>query len=582
MERWQAVWRDLLSSGRSEDSWSSPAERRRYEYINVALIGSAVFAPIFSILSIGTGQVVAGLLGFVALAAALLMAWMLRRWRILDVAGHVFVAAFTVSCWVSLYELGGLRSADYGWNLLPGALAVLLISVRAGVAWGMLNMLLTLGLGWLHRLNKVPEPLPLEGNHLYLSFTAMGAVAVMLWLLAVFRLQVHRAEQIAAETIHELDAEVVERRRAEQSAKDALDARKRFLALMSHEIRTPVNGVVGIGRVLLQTELSAEQQRLVETSVGASETLLAVLNDLLEFSRNEAVQLEMAPAPVSLRALVGDSVELYRSSAEAKGLQLRVEIADDAPDWCSLDATRLRQVVGNLVSNAVKFTRTGGVVVRLRDLDGAVSLEVQDTGIGLVSEQRERLFEPFTQADSSTAREFGGTGLGLAICHQIIHAMHGRIEVESELGAGALFRVVFPFHSATPTPVPESAPAEPLAGLRVLVAEDNAANAVLMEKLLALGGHEAVLVCDGHEAVARAAQGFDVVLMDLRMPGMDGLEATRRIRAEHGRTLPIIAITANVMDEDRAACLEAGVDEFLPKPFRAEELWDALRRCLAR
>lgn len=551
---------------------------RRREYLFRSSVTVAVLAASFGVINALEGYPAVVAIGGVTFVLSLLSLWLVRRGASATVVGHLLTFASCLNIWGSLYAYGGLRSADYSWVVLAPAVALLLAGLRAGVIWTLVSIVLTWLLAGLHVAGLVPDPDPTDAAILAAAINGTGSVVAMASLVYGFYLATLRAEQRAQEVIGALDAEVIERARAQREAQLALAARSRFLALMSHEIRTPVNGVLGIGRLLLRTELDPEQRRLLETSVGAGETLLAVLNDVLDFSRNESGELVIAREPMSLHALVQETTALYRAAAEEKGLVIDAVLEGEA-DWVLGDAIRLRQVIGNLVNNAVKFTARGRICVVLRSRGEQIELAVQDTGIGIAPEARERLFEAFTQADSSTVREFGGTGLGLAICRQIVTSMDGIIEVDSALGQGSTFTVRLSLPATEP--VLEDLASEDTrdGGLRILVAEDNDANRILIDALLRLAGHEPVLVADGVEAVQRAGDGFDVVLMDLRMPRMDGLEATRRIRSTLGTELPIIALTANVMDEDRRACLDAGVNDFVPKPFRPEELWKALARC---
>jgi len=381
---------------------------------------------------------------------------------------------------------------------------------------------------------------------------------------------------------------IAELERARDAAEALARAKAEFLATVSHEIRTPMNGVVGMTALLLGMPLPAEHRDCVETIRASGEQLLTIINQILDFSRAESGRLELEVRPFDLRAAVGGVLDLLRPQAEAGGLTLTLAVDARLPEHCLGDVTRLRQVVANLVGNAVKFTPAGRVEVRL-DAEGGddaerLYLRVRDTGIGIPAQSTGRLFQPFSQVDASTARQYGGSGLGLAICRRLCELMGGSITLDSQVGVGTTFHVRLPLRAAAAPVVagagPGAAAVAPTApALRILVAEDNQVNQKVAMFMLARLGYHADLAANGIEAVAAAQRAaYDVVLMDVQMPEMDGIEATQHIRTGVRPVPRIIAMTANAMPSDREACLAAGMDDYLTKPVRI----DALRAALAR
>ncbi len=374
---------------------------------------------------------------------------------------------------------------------------------------------------------------------------------------------------------------------ARDLAQSANSAKSQFLANMSHEIRTPLNGVIGVAQALARTQLSAQQEEMLELIQSSGHSLQVLLSDILDLARVESGRLELASDVFHLGRAVREAAQLYETSAQVKGLQFFVDIAPEADRWIVGDVVRVKQILTNLVSNAVKFTGTGFVSLTAAagpDRAGSPTLRfsIEDTGIGFDSETRERLFSRFEQADGAITRRFGGSGLGLAISRQLAEMMGGDLDCESEPGGGSAFILTIPFTAAeAPAVAPDAVAESPegeTAATRVLLADDHPVNRKVVEMILAQANVDLTSVENGAEAVQACRDGdFHIVLMDMQMPVMDGLTATREIRLNEAamglaRT-PIVMLTANALAEHIAAAEAAGADRHLAKPFDAGELW---------
>ena len=377
---------------------------------------------------------------------------------------------------------------------------------------------------------------------------------------------------------------------AQRAAEAAGEAKAAFLANMSHEIRTPMNGVMGVLHLLKTEPLSADGRGLLDEALNCGAMLAELLNDVIDFSKIEAGRLELTCEPVDPTALVTGVVRLLEPQARDKGLRVIVE-ADPALGWVASDPVRLRQALFNLVGNAVKFTESGYVVIRCRrapgsgDDAGRLRFEVQDTGVGISTEAQARLFQRFNQADASTTRKFGGSGLGLAITRRLAEMMDGQVGVTSVEGLGSTFWFEVRAEPAAAPVAAIEAGVTLLEGVRVLVVEDNATNRLIVTKLLENMGADVETAADGYLGVEAAARGgFDMILMDIQMPGIDGLEAARRIRTLGGAAaaIPIVALTANVLSHQRQAYLDAGMDGVVGKPISPGALLAEISAAFAR
>ena len=495
---------------------------------------------------------------------------------------HILTAAGWLCLSLDMVLFGGFSQPFIFWLAILPPIGGLLGGRRAALIWGGITGLTLLGFQYA-QMAQIPLPQSIHFDELPAVLSYAQTVGIVTCITATVVLFLHNqawAEARMHRAITALEAEVAARREAEAEARVAAQARGCFLATMSHELRTPMNGVLGMAQ-LLEWELSdPEQLEQIGIIRESGELMMHHIDRILDFSKLDSGAVALEDEPLSPRSLIGGVIATASAEAREKGLLLRESVGPEVPATIRGDETRLRQVLLNLVSNAVKFTERGEVCVSVSAGSGRLRVAVRDSGIGIPEEHRARLFDPFVQADASTTRRFGGTGLGLAIAKRLVEAMGGAIAVDSTPGVGSTFTVELPAVEVTPRAAPEVAEIAPLPdGPRVLVAEDDPTSALIVSGMLSLLQCPHLCVTDGAEACAALASGedFGLVLMDLHMPELDGIQATRHIREVLGSDIPIVALSASVLESDRLACLDAGMDGFLSKPVRLDQLAAVLR-----
>ena len=528
-----------------------------------------------------------------------------RRW-------YVIAVLITGACW------GITSTLMFPYDRLE---QVVLAFILAGVAASGVTLS---SVAWLYSgfvgLALVPLMVRLFyiGGEVYYALSAMTGLFMVVMIMAVYRMYLASSDALRLEYTNEeliqnltqagvelenMNRELTEEidyvKRMEQELKLAKDkaeemsqAKGEFLANMSHEIRTPMNGVIGTLQLLSDTKLGAAQQEYVDTAHKSAHSLLTILNDILDLSKIEAGKLNIELIPLDIREIVSELITLHSMTAEEKVIRLHADIDEQLPQVLIGDPTRIRQILANLISNALKFTEKGHVLVKISvvssdDNNADIRMAVEDTGVGIREEIKDRLFNEFTQADGSTTRKYGGTGLGLAIVKQLVEMMHGQFGVESVPGEGSTFwfRVTLGVSAEQTIKQPFEHELELTGNLsgHVLLVEDNPINQMVAQKMLEKIGIKATLAADGQEALDMLEQDeFDAVLMDCQMPVMDGYEATRRIREQDALLkLPVIAMTANVMEGDREKCIEAGMNDYIGKPFVEMDLKKTLARWIS-
>jgi signal transduction histidine kinase/CheY-like chemotaxis protein len=501
-------------------------------------------------------------------------------------ASQIPIAAYWLVMTMAMTSVG-VWANTWAWLLCLPVIASLVAGRFAGVVWTLVCAITLWVFAYMQYTgHEFPFSGPMEGE---LPLTlAFEATLVMLMLSAatyVFRNAQVTAEKKLSDTVKQLEKEVRDRTIAGNEARQSEQAKASFLAAMSHELRTPLNGVIGASQLLKDGDLPSRKKELVDVVLQSSEILLELINNVMDLSRLDSQLIELEKVLVDIDELFRSTLSPLAFQAKEKGVKFTLVIEDDIPEYVLGDPTRLRQIVLNLVGNAVKFTNVGEVDVVLDTVLDRMRLKISDTGIGINKKAQGSLFEPYVQADKTTMRKFGGSGLGLTIVKQLVSAMGGKISVNSVPGRGSTFTVFLPLTSAqAPIIKPTSRADIKLPSLSIVVADDNVVNRMVLSRLLEADGHKVVTMSNGREVLDYLPDhDVSVIMMDLQMPVMDGVTAVRKIRAMRGRrsTIPVIAVTANVIHEDPKDLIKSGMTGFLSKPFRQEELREALQNAMS-
>ncbi len=486
--------------------------------------------------------------------------------RSMVVAGNYAALTFAAANSIALLQMSGQDAGSFYWLGATPVFAAFLAGPRWGVLWLGISSAVATTIAWLSSRGILGQE-----NHLPSPFNDLMGVltlsALMLTLALIYERAKDRTLGQLVQAARELDA-------ARAKAEAATRARTAFVAHMSHEIRTPMNGVLGMADLLLGRELSVQARSDAQVILDSSRALVEIIDDILDFAKADAGHLTLQPRPTDLRELLRSAVTLLSERARTAQLRVTVQVDPSVPPWLQVDSGRFRQILLNLLGNAIKFTPTGSIDVRAQWTADRLQVQVADTGIGISQAEITRLFQPFQQLDGTTTRQYGGTGLGLVICRQLVQAMGGEISVQSGVGHGSIFSFDIEAKQAALSPPMAPGSVTPVgrapAVLRVLVVEDNAVNRLVARRMLERLGHQVSEAEGGEQALEMTARcQFDLVLMDCQMPGMDGFSATRALRLRPGTDgqVTVIALTASAQAEDRQRCLDAGMNGFLAKPL---------------
>lgn len=501
-------------------------------------------------------------------------------------ASQIPIFAFWIVMCLAMMTVG-VTGNTWAWLLCLPAIGLLVAGRLAGVIWAVICAITLWVFAVMESRGYYFEFAENAGSNMPLALAFEATLVLSMLTAAAF---VFRNGQVVAElklyqTVKQLEKEVHERTLAENEAKQSEQAKSAFLAAMSHELRTPLNGVIGASQLLADGELPSKKMELVNVVMQSSETLLELINNVLDLTRLDSNAIELESLSVDLRELTEKTVAPLSFQSSEKNVKFSLVVEDDIPRYVYGDPTRLRQIILNLVGNAVKFTTTGEIAVILDTALDRIRLRVSDTGIGISKKAQAALFEPYVQADIAIMRKFGGSGLGLTIVKKLVSSMEGKIVVNSVPGRGSTFTVFLPLKAA-PAPIRKTSSRSDmtLPQLSIVVADDNAVNRMVLSKMLESDGHDVVTMSNGKEVVEYLANhDVSVILMDLQMPILDGVSALRKIRAMPGprSKTPVVAVTANVVLEKPKDMMAIGMNGYLKKPFLHAELREVLGKAIA-
>ena len=490
---------------------------------------------------------------------------------------------------VLVMSTSGLLGQTWLWLFAVPAVGTLLAGFRSGVVWAIVSAVTiwTFAILQMRGMLGLDEQVQVFDDDYILGLASEGSLVFLLLCIAVlvFRFLEKVAQQRLEETVNSLEQEVQHRTAAEAEARASEQSKSAFLAAMSHELRTPLNGVIGALQLLQESSSDSEKAEYAGVAKQSGETLLELINNIMDLSSLESGAISLERTTFDLHELADSTLAPFKFQAEKKGLNFTIDRDEAVPRYVVGDPTRLRQVMINLVGNALKFTAEGAVQVCLSGNNNQLVIQVIDSGIGISESAQTSLFEPYVQADASTTRKFGGSGLGLSIVKKLITAMGGSISVESTPGQGATFTVKLGIQVAETAPVKAtSVVADRISPLNILIADDNAVNRMVLSRLLEKDQHAVVSVNDGRDVLQYTEfHDVDIVLMDIQMPEIDGISATKLIRQRQGHKgeVPIVAITANTLPDEVDRIMEAGMNDYIAKPFLYEKVQAALSRYVA-
>jgi signal transduction histidine kinase len=506
------------------------------------------------------------------------------KWNAPKFAANIGVVGFW-GILVLVMLSSGLLGQTWLWLFGVPAIAALLGGLMSGIFWSVVSALSIWGFTALQitgRLTLDDEVKTFDNAYvLGLAFEGTLVLALLCIAVLIFRHAENAAQESLKSSVLSLKREVHHRALAEENARNSERSKSTLLATMSHELRTPLNGVIGAIQLLIQSDLESEKTEYANVALDSGEILLELINNIMDLSSLESGSIKLEKIAIDLRIFLKKTTAPFEFQARSRDLDFVLDIDESAPHYIMGDPTRLRQLLINLVGNALKFTESGEVSIKAEIKNDRLGIVISDSGIGIPEEAQVSLFEPYVQADSSTTRKYGGSGLGLSIVKKLITAMDGSIAVNSVPGKGSQFTISLPCEVSELKPLEaEEVVQYEVIPLKILVADDNAVNRMVLSRLLEKDGHSVVSVSNGREAVDYIIHHeVDAVLMDIQMPELDGIAATEQIRNFNSEksTTPIIAITANTSSEAIERMLKSGMNNYVAKPFKYEDLRDVLR-----